>query len=322
MGGISHAGLPHMTSDDFDEEGEAPLDGEEMTMELRSRFVSVNGTMTHYTESGNDGPVIVAAHGGGPGASGEAGMAALMRQIPPEYRVIALDSVGGFGRTDPRAPVPYGLQSRVDHLAGFADAIGLERFTLLGNSQGAWVAARYGVTHPDRLERLVLIGTMTIAMAMGLPEEQTPGMQAFRGYDGSRDAMRRLLEGLVYDPATITDELVELRYASASRPGAMDSFAAASRGTRHLQTDPVLRTQFDMREALPALTAAVPTIVIWGENDSFAPAAMGRKLEPMLPAARFHFVDQAGHQVQNDQPEACADLLARFMREPAAAGWS
>ncbi|MDB5697519.1 MAG: alpha/beta hydrolase [Alphaproteobacteria bacterium] len=291
-------------------------------MELRSRTVSVNGTRTHYTEIGDAGPIIVALHGGGPGASGEAGMAALMRHMPPEYRVVALDSVGGFGRTDPRAPVPYGLQSRVDHLADFADAIGLERFTLLGNSQGAWVAARYGVTHPDRLERLVLIGTMTIAMAMGLPEEQTPGMQAFRGYDGSREAMRRLLEGLVYNPATITDDLVELRYASASRPGAMDSFAAASRGTRYLQADPVLRTQFDMREALPALTAAVPTMVIWGENDTFAPAAMGRKLEPMLPAARFHFVNEAGHQVQNDQPEACADLLASFMREPAAAGWS
>mgnify|MGYP002336348295 CR=1 FL=1 len=220
-------------------------------MELRSRFVSVNGIMTHYSESGGDGPVIVAAHGGGPGASGEAGMAALMRHIPSEYRVIALDSVGGFGRTDPRAPTPYGLQSRVDHLAAFVDAIGLERFTLLGNSQGAWVAARYAITHPDRIERLVLIGTMTIAMAMGLSEEQTPGMQAFRGYDGSREAMRRLLEGLVHDRATITDELVELRYAAASRPGAMDSFAAASRGTRHLQTDPVLRTQFDMREALP-----------------------------------------------------------------------
>lgn len=289
-----------------------------MTTELRSRYVSVNGCMTHYTESGNDGAVIVALHGGGPGASGEAGMVPLMRSMSPEFRIIAPDSIGGFGRTDPHAPAPYGLQSRVDHLASFVDAIGLKRFTLLGNSQGAWVAARYGAMRPDRLDRLVLIGTMTVAMAMGLPEQDTPGMRSFQAYDGSRDGMRALLKELVYNPAVITEELVDLRQASATRPGARDSFLAGAAGTRYLQNDPVLRTQFDLRSALPALTAAVPTLVLWGEDDTFAPVEMARNLEPLLPAARFNYVSQAGHQLQNDQPAACAELLTSFMQTPAS----
>src|ERR1700730_6205459 len=114
------------------------------------------GVKTHYTEAGNDGPVIVALHGGGAGASGAAGMGKLMRLLADRYRIIGLDSIGGFGLTDPQAPSPYGLQSRVDHLEAFAYALGLERFTTLGNSQGAWVAARYAILHPDLTDRLIL----------------------------------------------------------------------------------------------------------------------------------------------------------------------
>jgi pimeloyl-ACP methyl ester carboxylesterase len=286
--------------------------------ELRSRFVVANGVRTHYTESGGDGPVIVALHGGGAGSSGRAGMAPLMNALPPDYRVVAPDSVGGFGLTDVSAPATYGLQSRADHVGDFVNAIGLKRFTILGNSQGAWVAARYAITHPDRIERMILIGSATIGLAMGLPEVQTPAMAALQGYDGTREGMRKLLAGLVYHKERITDELIELRFSSASRPGATEAFKAGIKGNRYLQTDPVLSTQFDMRQSLPAATKAIPTIVVWGENDGFAPVTTGRKLEPMLPAAKFHYVDKAAHQVQNDQPKAVGDIVSAFMKTTPA----
>lgn len=289
-----------------------------MSHSMRSRFVNVGGIRTHYTESGGNGPVIVALHGGGAGSSGEAGMAPLMQALPPEYRVVALDSVGGFGLTDPAAPAPYGLQSRVDHLAACADALCLDRFTILGNSQGAWVAARYAITHPDRIERVVLVGSASIAAAMGLPETRTPAMQALFDFDGSREAMRRLLAGLVYDKSKVTEGLVDLRLASCSRPGAMDAYHAATSANRHMMTDPLARSQFDMRQSLPALTQAISTIVIWGEDDAFAPVELGRRLETMLPHAAFHFIAKAGHQVQTDQPEAMAGIVGDFMASRVA----
>jgi len=286
--------------------------------ELRSRFVVANGVRTHYTESGGNGPVIVALHGGGAGSSGQAGMAPLMNVLPPEYRVIAPDSVGGFGLTDVNASCKYGIGSRADHVADFVNALGLDRFTILGNSQGAWVAARYAILHPDRIERMILLGTATIGLAMGFPEEQTPAMGALLGYDGTREAMRRLLHGLVYHQDLITEELIDLRFASASRPGAMDATRAAAKGNKYMQTDPVLATQFDMKVSLPAATKALPTIVIWGEDDGFAPVSLGRKLEPLLPAAKFHYIAKAGHQVQNDQPKAVGDIVAAFMKTAPA----
>jgi pimeloyl-ACP methyl ester carboxylesterase len=290
-----------------------------MPAELRSRFVTTNGFRTHYTESGGDGPVIIALHGGGAGSSGRAGMAPLMNALPPRYRVLALDSVGGFGLTDVHAPAQYGIQSRVDHLEAFVDALCLSQFTLLGNSQGAWSAARYANLHPDRVERLVMIGSATIGFAMGFPEEQTPAMSALLNFDGSREGMRKLLEGLVYNKDLVTDELIDVRLSSYARPGAAEATKAAGRANRYFQTHPVLQTQFDMRHTLPNLTQHIPTLVLWGENDNFAPVSMARKLEPMLPAAKFEYIAKAGHQVQNDQPQKVADLLDAFMSRKATA---
>jgi pimeloyl-ACP methyl ester carboxylesterase len=281
--------------------------------EIRSRFVRTDGFRTHYTESGGDGPAIVAMHGGGAGSSGEAGMAPLIRALPDRFRVIAPDSVGGFGKTDAHAPAPYGLHSRVDHLESVVEALCLDRFTLLGNSQGAWVAARYAALHPEKVERMILIGSATISSAMGLPDEPTPAMAALFNYDGTREAMRKVLESLVYNKSIVTEELIDLRQNSAARPGAMDAFRAAVKAQRDYVAHPVLRQHFDMRAVLPALTKAIPTIVIWGENDDFAPVHLGRAVEKMLPDAKFHYVDTAGHQVQNDQPDLVGKIVTAFM---------
>lgn len=275
---------------------------------MRSRFIIAGNVKTHYAEAGEDGPVILALHGGGHGSSGAAGMGAIMPLLEERFRVVAPDSVGGFGLTDPYAPAPYGLQSRVDHLEDVVDALCLERFTIVGNSQGAWCAAKYALLHPDRVERMVLIASNTIARAMGLKAEVTPGLKLLDGYDGTRAAMAALIGGLIFNKELITDELIETRQSSATRPGAKEAFEAQATGTRYLQTDPAMSLNFSM-QSLPALTKVIPTLMIWGEEDIFASPSLGRALEPLLPDVKFHWIPKAGHQVQTDQPRAVAELL-------------
>jgi len=109
-----------------------------MPSEVRSRFVLANGVRTHYSEAG-----VTARHRRDAWRRrwlvGSRGWAAA-RKTRGDFRLIAPDSVGGFGLTDPFAPVPYGLMSRVpippiDRCAVFAQS------TLIGNSQGAGAAA-------------------------------------------------------------------------------------------------------------------------------------------------------------------------------------
>jgi len=280
-----------------------------------SRFVMVNGIKTHYTESASNGPVILGMHGGGHGSSGEAGLGRLFELLGDRYRVIGLDSVGAYGQTDP-FPLRYGLQSRVDHAAAFADTLCLDHFSIMGNSQGAWAAARYAITHPDRVDNVVLLSSLTIGAALGIPLPQTEGMKLLQSYDGTRDAMMRLMKGLCARPEAITDELVDLRQAAATRPGAMEAFGASDKSIAAVRSSPVLFADFDMRVTLPALSKLIPTVFIWGESDIFAPPALGRQLEGMLPDVKFHWLENAGHQAQTDQPEKVAAIIDALIKSP------
>ncbi|MGH7035628.1 MAG: alpha/beta fold hydrolase [Stellaceae bacterium] len=290
-----------------------------MTATRRSRFVMAGGVRTHYTETGGNGPVILAMHGGGHGSSGEAGLGRLLELLGDRYRVIGLDSIGGYGETD-TIPLRYGLQSRVDHAADFADALCLDRFTIMGNSQGAWCAARYAMTHPDRIDNVVLLSSITIATAMGLKAMPSEGHKLLRAYDGTRPAMARLMQGLAARPEVITDALVDLRQAAATRPGAMAAFAASEKSIAAIRANPPLAANYDMRASLAALAKTVPTIFLWGESDIFALPALGHELEALLPEVEFHWVKDAGHQVQTDQPEIVVAIIDALLRKTAAAG--
>jgi 2-hydroxy-6-oxonona-2,4-dienedioate hydrolase len=277
----------------------------------RSRNVMTGRFRTHYTECGGNGPALVLCHGGGPGSSGDAGFGQLMPTLATQFQVYAPDSVGGFGETDPYYPASEGVQSRVDQLEAFMDTLCIEKAVVGGNSQGAWVAAKYALEHPDRVEKLVLIASNTISGAMGLESPVTEGMRAIRAYNGSAESMRAFLQTIVWNKNLITDELVKLRNDCANRPGAEAARKIFQEGQQRLTKDPNLRLKYDMRNTLPKLT--IPTICIWGEDDGFAPVELGRQLEKMLPNIKFHYVAKAGHQVQNDQPQLVSKLIMDFL---------
>jgi pimeloyl-ACP methyl ester carboxylesterase len=173
------------------------------------------------------------------------------------------------------------------------------------------VVAKYALEHPDRVRKLLLVSSATIANAMGITGPETEGMRALRSYDGTRESMRRVLEALIYNKGSITEELIDARNAAANRPGAPESRKVFEQGMRRLTTDPNLRLKFEMTN-LPRLT--IPTRFIWGENDNFALPELGRQLEKVLPNVPFQYIPNAGHQVQNDQPEVVAQIMREFFR--------
>jgi 2-hydroxy-6-oxonona-2,4-dienedioate hydrolase len=274
----------------------------------RSNWVLVNGIRTHYTEAGSEGPAVVLCHGGGPGSSGGGAFRMMIPTLAQHFRVYALDQLS-YGETDtrPHAWPTKGHQSLVDHVAGFIDALCLDQVMLLGQSQGAYVAAKYAVDNPERVKSLFLIASGTISNAMKIEMPMSDALKALNAYDGTPEKMRSFLEGLLLDKASITDELVQARVQLANRPGAAEARKAFEDGRRRVTADPGLFQRFDLRARLPLLR--VPTLFVWGNQDYFAPADLGRKLEQQLPNIRFRFIDQAGHQAQNDQPELMNQLV-------------
>lgn len=288
-----------------------------MTYGLSTRYVMARGIKTCYLDVGQKSPTLVALHGGGGGSSGVAGMGKLALRLQDELRFIAPDGVGGFGHTDPAAPTPYGSQSRVDHLSDFADTLCLDQMHLIGNSQGAWVAARYAIQRPDRVKSMILIGSGTLGQSMGIPFLPSPGLAALHGFDGSRESMRLMMNALVHDPSNVSEELIDARLESTSRPGAAEAMKRFAEGNRFLEKDPVMVGNLDMRATLPEITKRIPTLVLWGESDTFAPAETARKMEKLLPHARFVYLKEAGHQLQTDQPDVVAGLVRKHIASAA-----
>lgn len=79
----------------------------------------------------------------------------VIEHLPPETGVIALDVRGRGDSVD--APPPYDLSTIADDVARVLDHLGVDRAVVAGYSMGGWVAALFGVGHPDRVERVVLV---------------------------------------------------------------------------------------------------------------------------------------------------------------------
>ena len=101
-------------------------------------------------------------HGSGPGVSAEANWRLTMPAlIEAGHRVVAPDLIG-FGQTVPPPDHVYDLRSWTDHVVAVMDATGLERTAVVGNSFGGALALRLAIEHPDRIDHLVLMGSVGV----------------------------------------------------------------------------------------------------------------------------------------------------------------
>src|SRR6516162_5753128 len=113
---------------------------------IRSSFLLAKGVRTHYSETGDAGPAVVLCHGGGACISANAAWYMILPRLGEHFRCDAPDQLGyGLTETKPHAWPVRGHQSLVDHLADFIEALCLDELMLVGNSQGAYVAAQYAV---------------------------------------------------------------------------------------------------------------------------------------------------------------------------------
>jgi pimeloyl-ACP methyl ester carboxylesterase len=167
--------------------------------------------------------------------------------------------------------------------------------------------------YPKRVEKMILISSLTIADNMGIKQAPNAAMKALMGYDGTREAMRTLLDALIIDKDRITDELIDERQAAATRPGAMEAIKNLFAAIKVTREDPVLAHRTDMTESLPLLTKQLPTIFLWGDSDPFAIPETGKAIEALLPDVKFHWVKGAGHQVQTDKPDESVKIMREFL---------
>jgi pimeloyl-ACP methyl ester carboxylesterase len=183
------------------------------------------------------------------------------------------------------------------------DAVGIERAHLIGNSMGAAVALAAAVTHPERVDKLVLMG------AMGVHFPITEGLDAVWGYTPSVDNMKHLIDIFVYDRNLVTDALAEQRYRASIRPGMQEAFSSMFRAPRQQGVD-ALATYEDQLSAIQA-----PTLVFHGREDRVIPLMTSQKLLKILPNVQLHVFGHCGHWTQTERATEFNRLVHDFLTD-------
>jgi pimeloyl-ACP methyl ester carboxylesterase len=266
---------------------------------LEPRSIDAGGIQTSYLEAGS-GETVLMVHGSGPGVSALANWQHNIPTLAQRFRVLAPDIVG-FGATERTDDIVYSLRTWTDHVWAFLDAHGTEKTAIVGNSLGGRIALQMATDRPDRITKMVLMGTPGVGMT------PTEGLAALRAYEPSHDAMRELLRNyFAVDPAMITDELVEIRYAASIADGAYEAYRAMFFDPRHAGSELGI-TENEVR------TIATPILLVHGREDKVVPLQVSLKMLGLLPNADLHVFCACGHWTQIERADEFSALVTDYL---------
>jgi 2-hydroxymuconate-semialdehyde hydrolase len=261
--------------------------------------IDVNGVATNYHDAGTGDPVLL-IHGSGPGVSAWANWRLTIPELSKRHRVLAPD-IAGFGYTERPDGAVYNSETWLEHLVGFLDALGLGRVSVVGNSFGGSLALRLATRYPERVERLVLMGSVGVLFPI------TPGLDAVWGYEPSVPNMRALLDVFAFHSEYATDELAELRYRASVRPGVHEAYASMFPAPRQAKV-----LEMAVPEAEIAAIAK-PTMIIHGRDDQVIPLANSHRLLDLIPDSQLHVFAECGHWVQIEATDRFNMLVDVFL---------
>jgi 2-hydroxy-6-oxonona-2,4-dienedioate hydrolase len=271
-----------------------------------SRYATVNGMKIHYNEAG-EGETLIMLHGSGAGASGWSNFSRNFGAfVDAGYRVILLDCPGFAKSQALVSDVPrFLLNAQVTQ--GLMDVLGIQQAHLIGNSMGGGSALAFALTYPERLGRMVLMGSGGVgatSLFSPLPLEGIKLM--FQVYkDPSVANLRKMLDVFVYDPSALTDELVQSRYDNI-----MQQREHLANFVQSMALAPMQLTDYSARLG----EIKTPTLVTWGRDDRFVPLDWGLKLVWGLPKAELHVFSQCGHWAQWEHAERFNRLVLDFLK--------
>lgn len=257
--------------------------------------IEVEGLRIAYRHAG-EGPALVLLHGA---FSDSRAWRPQFDGLSDAFRVVAWDAPGCGGSSDP--PESFGMVAYADCLAGFIDAMGLERPHVLGLSFGGGLALALYERHPE-LPRTLVLASAYAGWAGSLPPEEVERrrQRALREIDLPPEQwVRGYLPGLFTEAASpeVIDEALAMM--SETRPAGMRAMLSAF-------------ADADLRHVLPHID--VPTLLLYGDADQRAPLSVAEDLHAEIPASKLVVLPDVGHDSAMEAPEAFNAEVRGFLR--------
>ncbi|MEV6223628.1 alpha/beta fold hydrolase [Nocardia fluminea] len=280
----------------------------DLSYEGTLREITTDAGVLRYHEAG-EGPPLLLLHGSGPGVTGWRNFRGNLAVFAQRFRCLVLE-FPGFGVSDDFGGHP--MVTALDAVVRFVDALGLDSIDIIGNSMGGGVALNYAIAHPERVGKLVTIGGIGRNLFSPGPGEGIKLLQEFTE-EPTRERLIQWLHSMVYDPAMVTEELIEERWTQATDPATLDS-------ARRMYSKAAFAMMVKAMEASDAPPpwamlhkVAAPTLITWGRDDRVSPLDMA--LIPMrtIPRAELHVFPNCGHWAMIERKDEFESAVLAFL---------
>ena len=283
---------------------------QEIDWREHQRWARIDGRAVNYVEMGS-GPPILFVHG----LSGS--WQNWLEQIPSfaaDHRVVAVD-LPGFGESEmPREKIS--IRGYGEFVDAFMDDVGMEAATIVGNSMGGFIGAECAISHPHRVERLVLVSAAGISVERMRFE---PGLKLmYLGESVAQWATARIVgrstemagrargrKAIMWfvtpHAERLAPELVIEQAKGAGKPGFLPALDAL--------------TDYPIRDRLDDITC--PTLIVWGKKDLLVPVKDAYAFDELIPDSRLIVYDDVGHVAMLEVPDRFnADVRAFLAEQP------
>lgn len=248
--------------------------------------VLVDGVVTEYLDTGN-GPTLLFLHGWQDSLKT---FDALVSILQDDFRVIRVD-LPGFGKSGQPSSV-WNLGNYVDFVASFVKKLDLDVYAFLGHSMGGRITLKGMGEGKFQSQKIILIGSAGIARR-----------KTFKNITFMLLAKFGKVITLVPPFSFFKDSLKRKLYQAS--------------GSDYLNAG-VLRETFvkiineDLSEN--AKKIKIPTLLIWGTDDTETPLADGRRLAIFITGSRLEILENAGHFVHKEKSEKVATFIREFLK--------
>jgi pimeloyl-ACP methyl ester carboxylesterase len=272
------------------------------------RRATIHGHEIRYRSAGN-GPVLLMLHGM---ASSSDTWRYIVPALTGRFTIVAPDLLGHGATAKPRTE--YSLGAQANMLRDLLALLGHERATVVGHSFGGGVAMQFAYQFPDRCERLVLVGSGGLG-----PEVNTllrllsiPGAEhvlALFCSDRLRDTGHRMAawaarRGLRVSPVV---EEIWRGYSSLADADGRSAFFRTLRAVIDSEGQSVSASD------RLYLTCAVPTLIVWGNDDTIIPVTHAHTAHESIANSRLHLFGDTGHYPHCEAPERFTKVLIQFI---------
>lgn len=268
-----------------------------------SQFIPMLGMQVHVRDEGpkTDSIPLVLLHGM---SSSLNTWDEVVKSVAGRRRTISVD-LPGFGMTGPNPKNQYNFVFYNQFIDSLCANLGVHKFTLVGNSMGGAIAWNYDITHPGRLDKLVLIDAAGYPKtkekgSLGFLIASTPVINNLLLYFTPKALVRKSLKTIYFDKNLVTDAQVERFHDIVVREG---NRAAALEIFKGSFGKPLGKTS----------EVKTPTLILWGEFDHVIDVSNADRFNRDIQGSKKVIFPKVGHVPMEEVSEKVADELLKFV---------